>query len=82
MKLRIKRKEHGRFYCLMAILLLLICSRYVLQINVPRVLSLAVIALIAVCGTQTEMIAIMMCLIPLHEMIDFYYSMTVILFVY
>lgn len=77
-----KQHYHVRFYRLLMVLMALIFFRYALQINIPRILSLAVITLIAVSGTRTEIIAMMMCLIPLHEVVDFYYSMTVVLAVY
>lgn len=77
MKLRIKRKEHGRFYCLMAILLLLVCCRYVLQIDIPREFFLAIIAVIALTGDKDEILAMCMCCIPLHESIDLFYAIVI-----
>lgn len=77
-----KQQSHVRFCWLLVALLLLIFLRYTLQIDVPRVLSLGVICLIALYGTQTEVIAMMLCLVPMHEVVDFYYSMTAVLGIY
>lgn len=77
-----KQQSHVRFCWLLVALLFLIFLRYTLQIDVPRVLSLGVICLIALYGTQTEVIAMMLCLVPMHEVVDFYYSMTAVLAIY
>lgn len=77
-----KTHSHTRFYWLLFLLLSLIFTRYALQIDVPRIVFLAVIAVIAALGSQIECIAIMIALIPLHESVDFYYSIVICLAFY
>ena len=83
-----RRKElkrsagHGRFYGLLTLLLLLILTRYSLQIGIPRPVFLGIIFLIAVLGDRDEIIAMCMCCIPLHESIDFFYSVVICVSIY
>ena len=71
-----------RFFVLFALLSAMIFVRYGLQINIPRALALVPILAIAVLGNQTEIIAICMCLIPLHESLDFYYALVLVVVIY
>lgn len=83
MNLRVKRgQEHVRFWVLFALLSTMIFARYGLQIDIPRVLALVPILAIAFLGNQTEIIAICMCLIPLHESLDFYYALVLVITIY
>lgn len=67
------RRRTG-FWLLLALLLTLIAVRYALQIEIPRVLFVSIIALMALLGDKSEIIALCICCIPLHESIDFFYS--------
>ncbi len=82
MKKKLEQKDHRRFWCLLGILLLLIMTRYSLQIDLPKAAFLAVIALIAVLGDQDEIMAMCICLIPMHESVDFFYAVAIIVGVY
>lgn len=78
------RKKHSyvRFTVLFTLLSVMIFARYGLQIDIPRGLALLPIAAIALLGNQTEIIAICMCLIPLHESLDFYYALVLVVAIY
>ena len=77
-----KIRDHRRFACLLGILLLLIMIRYAFQVDVPRILFLLIIGLIAALGDKNEIIAMCICSIPMHESIDFYYALVICLAVY
>lgn len=79
---RTERHSNRGFAWLLGFLLLLIFCRYALQINIPRILFLVILALMAVRGTQTQLIAICICMIPLHESVDFYYSLVICAVIY
>ena len=79
---RTGRHSSRRFVWLLGFLLLLIFCRYALQINIPKILFLVIIAMIAAQGSQTEIISVILCLIPLHESVDFYYSLAVCTVIY
>lgn len=81
-KRNLLKKDRRRFWCLLGLLLLLTMVRYALQIDVPRVVFLAVIAAIALLGDQDEIIAMCICCIPLHESIDFFYALVICIGVY
>lgn len=78
----LKGKQHGRFYVLLSLLLLLICVRYSLQVDIPRAVFLAIILVIAVMGDRDEITAMCMCCIPLHESIDLFYAVVFCIAVY
>ena len=69
-----KEQNHTRFWQLLFVLLAMIGVRYGLQVDIPRIVFLVLIAIIVLQGNQTEMLAACICLIPLHEAIDFYYA--------
>lgn len=77
-----KENNHTRFWWLLAVLLVSLFLRYALQIDVPRLAFLPIIALISVLGSQSEILAMCMCLIPLHESVDFYYAIVICVGVY
>lgn len=77
-----KEQSHVRFFVFFALLSAMIFVRYGLQINIPRALALVPILTIAILGNQTEIIAICMCLIPLHESLDFYYALVLTVIIY
>ena len=72
---RIRRESHTRFWMLLSLLLLLVAVRYSLQVDIPRAVYLVVIVLICLLGDQDEIIAMLMCCIPLHESVDFFYAL-------
>ena len=77
-----KEQSSFRFYFLLTLLSAVIFIRYGLQINIPRELALVPIVAIAVLGTQTEIMAILMCLIPIHESHDFDIALILVIAVY
>ena len=77
-----KEQNSFRFCFLLTLLSAVIFIRYGLQINIPRELALVPIAAIAVLGTQTEIMAVLMCLIPFHESLDFYIALILVIAVY
>ena len=79
---KIRENTRLHFWCLLGILLLMIMTRYAFQIDIPRVFFLLVIGLIAIWGDQSEIIAICMCFIPMHESIDFFYALVICCAVY
>ena len=79
-----RRENQGgrRFACLLSVLLGLIFCRYALQVNIPRAVFLGILTVMAVWGTQTEILALFLTLIPLHESVDFYYALLICLGIY
>lgn len=75
-------KGHKRFACLMGALLLLIMVRYAFQIDIPRILFLVIIGMIAIFGDRNEIVASFLCFIPMHESIDFYYAIVICCAIY
>lgn len=76
------QNQHKRFWWLLGLLLLLIMTRYALQVNLPRVVFLVVIGLMALLGDRDEILALCICIIPMHESIDFFYSLAITLVIY
>lgn len=76
------KKGRTRFWCLLGLLILLIMVRYAFQTDIPRVIFLCVIGLIVVLGDRDEILAMIMCCIPLHESIDFFYALVLCTGVY
>lgn len=76
------KPRRSRFWFLFAFLMALIMARYALQLDIPRILFLIVVAAIALWGDRDEIIAICMCLIPMHESLDFFYAMVICFAVY
>lgn len=81
-KLNFAQGDRKRFWCLLGLLFLLILTRYALQIDIPRLAFLLVIAVIVLLGDQDEIVAMCMCFIPLHESIDFFYALAIAVGVY
>lgn len=78
----IPHNHHRRFVCLLGLLLLMILTRYAFQVDIPRVIFLAVIGLIVLLGDQDEITAMIIACIPLHESIDFFYALVLCTVVY
>ena len=81
-RLNPQKKSHKRFGWLLGLLILLIMVRYALQIDIPRVVFLGIIGLIALLGDRDEIVAMCICCIPMHESIDFFYSIVICAAVY
>lgn len=75
-------RSRAGFWLLLTLLLGLIAVRYALQINIPRFLFALIILGMALLGDKSEIIAICMCCIPLHESIDLFYSIVFAVGVY
>ena len=74
-------REHSRgrqwFAWLLAVLLGLIFCRYALQIPVPKPVFLVLLGIMALRSSLRELPAVCILLIPLHESVDFYYSLVI-----
>lgn len=66
---------HRRFYFLLGLLLCLILIRYALQIAIPRFMFTVIVILAALIGDPDEVVAVLICCIPIHESIDFFYTL-------
>lgn len=75
------RNKHGhiRFYCFLILLCGLCYVRYALQVDLPKNVFLLVVALIAALADQDEIIAMMMCCIPLNTSLHFFYALLICL---
>ena len=67
--------KRTRFICLLGVLLTALAIRYAFQINIPRILLTILIFLIALLGDRNEIIALIICCIPLHEAVNLFYSL-------
>lgn len=75
-----RQKHSGSWFVwMLAVLLGLIFCRYALQIPVPKATFLALLGIMAVFGGLRELLAVCILLIPLHESVDFYYSLVICL---
>lgn len=75
-------ESHRRFWILLAALLALVLVRYSFQINFPKAVFLAMVGLICLLGNQNEIIAMIICCIPLHGSIDFFFALAICMAVY
>lgn len=73
----INKTKHNRFYIILVALLTTIFIRYAFQTNIPRFIYLFLIILAAAIGNPSEIMAMCMCCIPLHEVIDFFYAVVI-----
>ncbi len=78
----IKINRRVCFYALMTLLFALILVRYAFQVDIPRIVLTAVVVLMAFVGDQNEALAVLMCCIPMHEAVDFYYSILLCAIIY
>lgn len=81
-RLMIRSGNRKRFYLLLTLLLGLVLIRYSLLIPIPRPVFLGIILLILLLGDEDEILAMCLCCIPLHESIDFFYSLVFCIAVY
>lgn len=68
----IRINKRSIFYFLLTVLLVLVLMRYGFQIELPRIVITLIVIAIAFLGDKTEILAISMCCIPLHNAVDFY----------
>lgn len=76
---RKNKHNHLRFYYLLVLLCGLCFVRYALQVNFPKNFFLLIVALIAALGNHDEIIAMMMCCIPLHTSLHYFYALLICL---
>lgn len=76
------KKTHTRFFVLLAMLLVLAAMLYVLEAEISRIVLWAIILVAALQGDENEILALCMCCIPLHEFLDFHYSVVTCICVY
>lgn len=74
--------RHGRFWCMLGLLILLIMVRYAFQIDIPRIVLLVLIGMMALLGDRDEIVALCLCFIPMHESIDFFYALVICTCIY
>ena len=71
-----------RFNTLFILLMLLLFLKYVLIVSVPSIIFLIVLALMVLLGDKDEIFATFICCIPLYTAINYYYIVTLCVFVY
>ena len=74
--------KHTSFYILFAILIIFLFARYAFQYDVPRYALSIVIMLMALFGDQDEILAALMCCIPLHNAVNFSITLIVCATIY
>ena len=82
MKIKVKKNKHLVFYALLTLLLLLLLVGYTFQLNIPQSVLTGIIIIIALLGSQNEILAISLCCIPLHSTVDFYLAIGVCAIIY
>lgn len=70
---QLNQKQHSRplFWGLLGLLLGACFVRYSLQVNIPMAALLAVTVLMALLGDRDEVIALCLCMIPLHTSVQY-----------
>lgn len=76
------KKSHLLFKGCLFLMLCLVFVRYSLQIDFPRELFLPIAALMACFGDRDEIMALIVCCIPLHTSIQYAYVVLICLVVY
>ena len=71
------RNKHASFYILMAILMTLTLAKYAFLLNIHKLILTLIVILMALLGDKDEILATIMCCIPLHNSINFYVATTV-----
>lgn len=69
--------RHTRFYILVAILMTITLAKYAFLLNIHKLILSLIVVLIALSGDKDEILATIMCCIPLHNSINFYVATTV-----
>lgn len=78
------QKQNNRllFGTMFALLIGLIFVRYVLQINFPWVILLAVVAVTALLGDRDEIVALGVCCIALYTSLQYIYALAICMLIY
>ena len=63
--------KHTSFYILFTVLIIFLFARYAFQFDVPRYALSIVLMVMALLGDQDEILAALMCCIPLHNAVNF-----------
>lgn len=71
------RNKHMGFYVLVAILMTLTLAKYAFLLNIHKLILTSIVILMALLGDKDEILATIMCCIPLHNSINFYVATTV-----
>ena len=74
--------KHTNFYILFSILILFLFSRYAFQFDVPRFALSTILIVAAMLGDQDEILAVLMCCIPLHNAVNFSVTLIVCSIIY
>lgn len=82
LKNTVNTPSRKRFAILLGFLLSVIAVRYAFQIDIPRLFFTLVIIVIALLGDRNEIMALIICCIPLHESVDLFYSLVSCVLVY
>jgi len=79
--LKIKLDRQLVFYSSFVLLFATIFIRYVVQVDIPRLVFLGIVAVMAVSADEDELIAIPLCCIPLYTSIQYLYAVGICLIV-
>lgn len=81
---QLNQKQYSRllFWGLLGLLLGACFVRYALQVNIPVAVLLAVTVLMALLGDRDELIALCLCMIPLHTSVQYTYVLLFALVIY
>lgn len=71
------RNKHTGFYVLVAILMALTLAKYAFLLNIHKLILTAIVILMSLLGDKDEILATIMCCIPLHNSINFYVATSV-----
>ena len=71
------KNKHTGFYILVAILMTLTLAKYAFLLNIHKLILTSIVILMALLGDKDEILATIMCCIPLHNSINFYVATSV-----
>ena len=74
--------KHTSFYILLTALIIFLFARYAFQYDVPRYALTIVVMAMALLGDQDEILAALMCCIPLHNAVNFSITLIVCATIY
>lgn len=70
--MKIRLYKHSIFYMLMLVLFFLVFGVYTFKLNIPKIVLTLIIVIMVFVGDKNEILAISICCIPLHNIVDFY----------
>jgi len=73
----IRFNKRSCFYLLLTLLCFLLMARYSFSAEIPRIVLTAVVVAMAMIGDKSEILAILMGCIPMHNAVDFYICIAV-----